>query len=450
MIKEIRIPEISENVTSGKVVNVLVQEGDVIDVDDILIEFETEKALVEIPSTAKGRIVALLAREGQEMQVGDLIVKVETEPEGEQTAPTEKTETPVEGEKEAAAPGAQAYEASTAEKAPTARAEPPAQEKPERSPGPAPVQEKAPAPERRPPAPAAPSVRRFARELGVDIHQVRGSGPGGRITEADIKSTVKAERAHAGPSAGPEGIIQEAALPDFSRFGPVETVELPAVRRLTARSVAVSWRTVAHVTQFDRADITHVQAFIRANAPKLQKKGVRLTLTAVVMKICSAALLKFPRFNASIDMAADRLIFKKYVHIGMAVDTDRGLLVPVIRDADRKSIRQLAADIGDMAERARSKKIKPDEMEGGTFTISNQGGIGGTQFTPIVMWPQAAILGVSRTSVEAVFVDGQFQPRTVVPLSLSYDHRIIDGADAARFLRWVCEGLEMPLVLSLE
>jgi pyruvate dehydrogenase E2 component (dihydrolipoamide acetyltransferase) len=239
-------------------------------------------------------------------------------------------------------------------------------------------------------------------------------------------------------------------MPDFSRWGPVEMVEWPAVRRLTARSVAVSWRTVAHVTQFDRADITHVQTFIREQAPKLQKQGIKLTLTAVVMRLCAAALIKFPRFNASIDPANDRLIFKKYVHIGLAVDTDRGLLVPVIRDADRKSIGQLAAAIGDMAERARTKKIKPDEMEGGTFTISNQGGIGGTQFTPIVMWPQVAILGVSRTAIEPVYTDGAFAPRSILPLALSYDHRIIDGADAARFLRWVCKGLEMPLTMFLD
>jgi pyruvate dehydrogenase E2 component (dihydrolipoyllysine-residue acetyltransferase) len=193
-----------------------------------------------------------------------------------------------------------------------------------------------------------------------------------------------------------------------------------------------------------------VQAFIRAQAPKLQKQGVKLTITAVLMKICAAALLRFPRFNASIDPANDRLIFKKYVHIGLAVDTERGLLVPVIRDADRKSIGQLAVAIGDKAERARAKKIKPDEMEGGTFTISNQGGIGGTQFTPIVMWPQAAILGISRTAIEPVMVDGAFAPRPVLPLALSYDHRIIDGADAARFLRWLCEALEMPLNLWMD
>lgn len=450
MIKEVRIPEISENVTSGKVVKVLVKEGDMIDVDDVLIEFETEKALVEIPSTAKGKIVALLAEEGQEMQVGDLIAKVETEGEAEQPAESGKEPQAVSEKKAEPAPEAGGMPEPAEREAPAARKEPEAEERPREPISPPRAFDAAePSAGQRPPAPAAPSVRRFARELGVDIHRLQGTGPGGRITRSDIKSAVRQGRApmaQAGGAAGPE----EPAMPDFTRWGPVETVELPAVRRLTARSVAVSWRTVAHVTQFDRADITHVQAFIKTQAPRLQKQGTKLTLTAVVMKICAAALLKFPRFNASIDLTNDRLIYKKYVHIGLAVDTDRGLLVPVIRDADRKGIGRLAADIADMAERARSKKIKPDEMEGGTFTISNQGGIGGTQFTPIVMWPQAAILGISRTAVEPVLIDGAFTPRPILPLALSYDHRIIDGADAARFLRWVCEGLEMPLAMVMD
>ncbi|RJQ87935.1 MAG: branched-chain alpha-keto acid dehydrogenase subunit E2 [Desulfobacteraceae bacterium] len=445
MIQEVRIPEISENVTSGKVVKVLVKAGDMVDVDDVLIEFETEKALVEIPSTAKGKIVELLAKEGQEMQVGDLIAKVESEGEAEQAPPEPEAEPGAVAEKAAPEPDAEAKK--PLEKAPAVQKEAEAEEEPQQ---PAKVEKKAePVGERHPPVAAAPSVRRFARELGVDILQVKGSGPGGRITQDDIKTAVKQGRAHAA-AAGGAGGLEEPALPDFGRWGEIEAVELPAVRRLTARSVSVSWRTVAHVTQFDRADITHLEAFIRSQAPKLQKQGIKLTLTAVVMKVCAAALVKFPRFNASIDPANNRLIFKKYVHIGMAVDTERGLLVPVIRDAERKGISRLAADIVDLAERSRTKKIKPDEMEGGTFTISNQGGIGGTQFTPIVMWPQVAILGISRTAIEPVHVDGRFEPRSILPLSLSYDHRIIDGADAARFMRWVCEALEMPFAMMLD
>lgn len=442
MIKEVRIPEISENVTTGKVVKVLVQEGDMVDIDDILIEFETEKALVEIPSTAKGKIVELPVKEGQELRVGDVIARVETEGEGEKREKPDRAETKAEFRSKEPVPESTTFDDS--ESRPAA-----AQKKLDEEEDKSSELEKEPPPkEDRPPAPAAPSVRRFARELGIDIHKVRGSGPGGRISETDVKAFAKEGRAAAGQTSAP-GETTEMALPDFARWGDIETVELPAVRRLTARSTALSWQLVPHVTQFDKSDITALETFLGKTGPSLKKKDVKLTVTAVLAKVCAAGLLKFPRFNASIDMANNRMIFKKYVHIGIAVDTERGLLVPVIRNADQKSIGELATAITDMAERSRNKKIKPDEMEGGTFTISNQGAIGGTQFTPIVMWPQAAILGVSRSTVEPVYIDGQFQPRTMLPLALSYDHRIIDGADAARFLKWICECLEQPFNLHL-
>ncbi len=442
MIKEVRIPEISENVTSGKVVKVLVQEGDRVDVDDILIEFETEKALVEIPSTAKGKIVELPVKEGQELRVGDVIARVETEEEGEERTKPDRAETKTDaGSKE---PEAESTTPDDSESRPAAAQKKRDEEDAKSSD----LEKEPPSREDRPPAPAAPSVRRFARELGIDIHEVHGTGPGGRITESDVKAFVKEGREAAGQTTA-LGEITETALPDFARWGDIETVELPGVRKLTARSTALSWRLVPHVTQFDKSDITALETFLGKNGPSLKKKDVKLTVTAVLAKVCAAGLLKFPRFNASIDMASNRMIFKKYVHIGIAVDTERGLLVPVIRHADKMSIRELATAIADLAERSRNKKIKPDEMEGGTFTISNQGAIGGTQFTPIVMWPQAAILGVSRSTVEPVYMDGQFHPRTVLPLALSYDHRIIDGADAARFLKWICECLEQPFNLHL-
>jgi pyruvate dehydrogenase E2 component (dihydrolipoamide acetyltransferase) len=214
--------------------------------------------------------------------------------------------------------------------------------------------------------------------------------------------------------------------------------------------VAASWQTVVHVTQFERVDITGVQDFIRRNADKVAEEGGKLTVTAVLMKVAAAALNRFPQFNASIDTDNNQLIIKKYIHIGLAVDTPRGLLVPVIRDADRKTITELAVEVTDLARRARDKKIKPDEMEGGTFTISNQGGIGGTDFTPVVLWPQAAILGVSRATIRPRYIDGEFKPREVLPLTLSYDHRIADGADAARFVGWMRESLEVPLTLHLD
>lgn len=307
-------------------------------------------------------------------------------------------------------------------------------------------EEKPPAPEPETVVPASPSIRRLARELGVDLVGVRGSGPRGRITEADVKAHVRQITAGGGPAAVLGG---EPSLPDFSRWGEIETVELPTVRLVVVESVTTSWHTIPHVTQFDRADITHLQEFLAKNARKAASKGAKLTVTAVLVKVCAEALKQFPRFNASLDVTHRQLIYKHYRHIGIAVDTESGLLVPVLRNADEKGILDIAGEIASLTERARSRKVKPDELEGGTFTLSNQGGIGGTNFTPVVLWPQVAILGVSRSSIEPVMIDGNFEPRTMLPLSLSYDHRMIDGADAARFMRWICDSLEQPFTMML-
>jgi len=299
--------------------------------------------------------------------------------------------------------------------------------------------------------PASPSVRRLARELGVNLKLVQGSASGGRISESDIKAFVK--KGEVFGAAGMDAIPPAPSeLPDFSQWGEIESVELSKIRRLTAESTSRSWHQVPHVTQFDQADVTDLQNFIAQHNEnqKEQKSAARLTITAVLIRVCAEALKKFPQFNASIDMLGQKLILKKYIHIGVMVATSRGLMVPVIRNAERKSISKLAGELSDLAERARNRKIKPDEMQGGTFSISNQGGIGGIAFTPIVLWPQAAILGVSRSSTIPVYCDGEFRPRKVLPLSLSYDHRIIDGADSARFLRWVCESLEQPFTMFLE
>ena len=432
MLQAITIPEIGENVDSGIVVAVHVNVGDMVAVDDTVIELETDKALVEIPSPYNGRITEVLARAGEQMNVGEVIARLETAVQ----QPVE--EKPVAADTDAGEP---AIDTGT----PTSQPAPPHS---------VPAPETKAAPEKtkrtRLPAAAAPSIRRLARELGVAIHNVSGSGPGGRITEADVKGYVRRQQESAVASADSLPMAEAAALPDFSRWGEVEIVEMDTVRRLTAQSTAASWTTIPHVTQFDEADITAVNAFLRKNAPKAEQAGAKLTVTAVVAWVCAEALKRFPRFNASIDVAANRLVLKRYIHIGIAADTPRGLLVPVIRNADQKNIIELAQSIGDLAARARSKKVTPDEMEGGTFSISNQGGIGGVGFTPIVLWPQAAILGMSRSAVKPVYIEGKVEPRTILPLSLSYDHRIIDGADAARFLRWICDGLEQPLNLFLE
>jgi pyruvate dehydrogenase E2 component (dihydrolipoamide acetyltransferase) len=460
MIKDIRIPEISENVTSGKVVDVLVKPGDDVEVDDPVIEFETEKAVVEIPSPFKGRITEILVKEGDELKVGDVVAKIDTEGAAERKdAGPGKEE---EAERKAGAGKAAQAEADAqpppqeeqvpleeveAEKEPEREKEQAQRQRKERPQDPGRAEPEA------APAPASPSVRRYARELGVDIHAVRPAEEGGRISEADVKAYVKRTRAAAegGAPAAPEiGPLRPPELPDFSRWGEIESRELSTVRRLTAEKMAASWQAVAHVTQFERVDITAVLEFMRRKSDRVAAEGGRLTITAVLMKACAAALGKFSQFNASIDMANRRLILKKYIHIGIAVDTPRGLLVPVVRNADRKTILELAVEIVDLARRAREKKITPDEMEGGTFTISNQGGIGGTDFTPVVFWPQAAILGVSRAATEPRYIDGELRPRQVLPLALSYDHRIADGADAARFVRYIREGLEHPLALHFD
>jgi len=471
MLKDVKIPEISENVTSGTIVEVLVKAGDTVAVDDVLVEMETEKAVVEIPSPYAGEISDVLVEAGEEKNVGDVIVRIETDKgdtgekaeagaargqesgagEDRQAAdPEEKEEEPEDlleaTVKDDAAPDQEdAEEATEEQKQPDARRSAAARE----NDAPEDQEETA-----GPPAPAAPSVRRLARELGVDIHAVRGSGRDGRISQADVNDYVKARMTGRPAASGKTAVedpsaVQQPSLPDFSRWGTVRKEKLETVRRLTAVNTSTAWRIVPHVTQFDEADITDVQAFIARHDKQAEKQGGKLTLTAVLMKVCAAALVRFPAFNASIDLANDQMIYKDYVHIGLAVDTSRGLLVPVIRDVQDKGIIDLAVAIGDVAQRARDKKIKPDEFEGATFTISNQGGIGGTAFTPVVVWPQAAILGISRARQMLVEKEGEFVPRTMLPLSLSYDHRIVDGADAARFMDWICRSLEQGLTILL-
>lgn len=429
MIEALVVPDIGEGVVSGKVVAVHISTGDTVDVDDTVVELETDKAVVEIPSTVKGVVVEVLAREGEDLKVGDPIARVDTHAQARRppaAAPDEEppAAAPIEAQKEDA--GAQAEPDVVPEAATPAAGD---------------------APPLTPP-PASPAIRRMSRELGVHIRDVRGSGPGGRISEADVKAHVR-ERRGASSQGAAAAVFGEQELPDFTRWGEVESLNLDTVRRITALSTTASWHTVPHVTQFDKADITRLGPFVEKHAKRVSRAGGKLTVTAILTKVCAAALKKFPRFNASIDLKQGQLIFKKYIHISMAVDTPRGLLMPVIRNADAKSITELAVEIVDLAERSRNRKIKPTELEGGSFSISNQGGIGGVAFTPIVLWPQAAILGISRSAVEPRLIDGQFQPRTMLPLSLSYDHRIIDGADAARFLRWICDSLEQPFNLHL-
>ncbi|MGH7807932.1 MAG: 2-oxo acid dehydrogenase subunit E2, partial [Thermodesulfobacteriota bacterium] len=303
--------------------------------------------------------------------------------------------------------------------------------------------------------PAAPSVRRLAREIGVEIAEVPGSGPGGRITEEDVKNYARmiitrkqdlSAEVHGAQTASKS----QPPLPDFTKWGEIERRPMSNVRRKTAQVMTSAWNTIPHVTQNDKADITNLEKLRKSFGKKAEDVGGKLTVTAILLKIVASALKVFPHFNTSVDMDNEEIIHKNYYHIGVAVDTDRGLFVPVIRDVDKKNVIELSVELVEMSEKARSKKITLEEMKGGTFTISNQGSIGGIYFSPIINWPEVAILGVSRAHIEPVFVDGKFEPRLMLPFSLSHDHRVIDGADAVRFLRWVVESLEEPFKLLVE
>ncbi len=440
---EFRLPELGENVEKGDLLKVLVSVGDVISQEQPVLELETEKATLEVPSSVNGRVKEIHVKAGDKVKVGQLIFTVEG---GATGGAAGKAKMPA-AEKSSAAPPV-----STAPAAAAARADvpPPAvREAPSAAPA-VPAREAVPATatgEKRL-VPAAPSVRRMARELGVDIAQVPGSGPRGRISAEDVKAYVR--NLNTERRAGGVRIGASVPMPDFSRWGAVERESMRAVRRATASHLAHAWVTVPRVTQHDRADITHIEGLRKQHSKRVEGQGGKLTITAIALKIVASALHKFPQFAASIDPEREEIIYKKYRHIGVAVDTDRGLLVPVIRDVDKKNIVELSVELAQVAEKARNRKLAPEEMEGGVFSISNLGGIGGTSFTPIVNWPEVAILGMSRSNLEPVYVDGQFQPRLMLPLSLSYDHRLIDGADAARFLRWVAEALEQPFLIPFE
>jgi len=516
------LPELGEQIESGDVLRVLVNPGDTITKDQAVLELETDKATIEVPSSVAGKVKEIKVKAGDKVKVGQAILSVENGAEGSSTKaegalkqaaakadpakagaapkpPEAKSEAakageaapkPPEAKSEAAKAGDEApdmqpdveaqNQSSKADKAGVKGASVDAQaeddddrgarsvsasarEESERGAPPddsrgknvvdisrgarAAADTPGPSPEL-PPAPAAPSVRRMARELGVDVNEVSGSGAGGRISVDDVKAHTK--RLVAGGAAG--GGAARVPLPDFTRWGAVERQPMRAVRRKTAGHLTAAWTTIPHVTQFDLADITGLEELRKKYTKQVEAAGGNLTVTAIAVKVVAAALRVFPQFNASIDMAADEIIVKKYVNVGVAVDTDRGLLVPVIRDADRKNIVQLSVELVQLSEKARTRKISLEEMQGGCFSISNLGGIGGTYFTPIVNAPEVAILGISRARMEPVYDkdSGQFAPRFMLPLSMSYDHRVIDGADGIRFLRWVAEALEQPFLLSLQ
>jgi pyruvate dehydrogenase E2 component (dihydrolipoamide acetyltransferase) len=454
---EFKLPELGENISQGDLVRLMIAPGTKVSEGQPVMELETDKAVVEVPSSVSGVVKEVKVKEGEKIKVGQVIFTLEggapaqAETQRVRNAPVEH----VSGQHGARL----AFQAAIrAEGKTEEQALPPDQPQLATPAFTMPVQlGKVAGTENRQPIPAAPHVRRFAREVGVDIYEVQGTGPGGRISEDDVKAYAKAllsaaaTAAQAPPRAGH---FAQPQLPDFGKWGKVERVSMRGVRRKTAEHLAEAWNTIPHVTQHDRADITELEQLRARFAPKAEEAGGKMTVTAIALKVCSAALKVFPQFNASIDIEKEEIVYKQYINIGVAADTDRGLLVPVIRDVDKKNIVELAVELSQLSKKARDKKITPEEMQGGTFTITNLGGIGGVGFTPIVNYPEVAILGLSRSRIEPEWIEdkdgGKFEPRLILPLSLSYDHRLIDGADAARFLRWIAEAFEQPFLLSVQ
>lgn len=435
---EFILPDLGENIDKGDVVGIFISVGDSVSKEQSILEIETDKAVIEVPSSVAGIVSEILIKEGDSISPGQAIFSYDPsaasqpEPTPVQTESAPKTETPAPPKPAPIAPikSTPIVEKSAPPKAKASHSK----------------------------VAAAPSVRRIAREIGIDIAEIAGSGPAGRVTMQDVKNFSRQKHATAAQlKIDAENAIAAGAgfterpLPDFSKWGDIDRQAMSKVRRITAEHLSYAWHA-PHVTQFDKADITNLEQMRKRYAPKASAAGGKLTITAILLKFVASALKVFPQFNASIDMGNQEIVFKKYYNIGVAVDTPRGLLVPVINNVDQKSIIELSVALAEMSERARNRKTTLDELQGGTFSVTNLGGIGGTAFTPIINAPEVAILGVSRGRIEPVFdkESGQFEPKMLLPLSLSYDHRIIDGADAAKFVRWLVEALENPFLSVLE
>ncbi len=478
-MRQFKIPELGENISSAVIVGVLVKVGDSVAVDQSVLELETDKATIEVPSDVSGKVVSLHVNEGDQVSIGQVVMEVESD---EAVAPAEQSddaEQPTSPQADADTPTVDGVDtpldagAATPQDTPVAApAQTPVAAANGSAPSDTPAVSSLPAAspaavdapthavvlvENQPPilqnaAPAAPSVRRLAREIGVNVNEVKGTGPGGRVSLDDVKAFSKLlhEQRSQQPVQSSAGALMQEALPDFSKFGEIETKAMSNIRLKTAQHLSYAWQSIPHVTQFDKADITALEEFRKSYAKQASKEGVKLTVTAMLVKIITSALKKFPQFNASVDMVNQSIILKKYYNIGIAVDTDYGLIVPVIKNTDRLNVIEISKEMNVLAEKARAKKAGIADLQGACFTVTNLGGIGGTAFTPIVNAPEVAILGVSRGAMEPVWIDGKFEPRLMLPLSLSYDHRVIDGADGIRFLRWIVEAIENPMKVLVE
>jgi pyruvate dehydrogenase E2 component (dihydrolipoamide acetyltransferase) len=421
MARSFKLPDLGEGVHEGEVLAVHVSVGQEVKEGDIILEVETDKAAVEIPSPFSGRVSEVLVKPGDIVKVGDVMMIFSNGDEAEavdvqkpQKLPAEAVETP----------------------------------------------KKAPAGEKQGPVPASPATRRLARELGVDLRQVTASGPGGRVTADDVRKFAGSGKEKVAPEApaveAPQLAVRPSALPDFTRWGPVERVPFRSIRRATARQMMIAWSQIPHVTSQDQVDITKLEAFRRKHKAEIEADGGRLTMTVFALKAVATALKRHPQFNATLDVEAEEIIIKNYYHIGVAVNTDSGLIVPVVRDVDRKSIKELAIELHAIVQQTRARKIPREDLQGGTFTITNAGAMGGGYFAPIINFPEVAILGMGQGRLQPAVVakdngDHVIAARLIMPIVLCIDHRVLDGADAIQFLKVVIEALEDPdeLLISM-
>jgi len=407
---DIRLPQLAEGADSGTVVNLLVAVGDKIEKDQTILELENQKAVAPIPSPAAGKVTKIHVKEGEVITVGQPLIAL---------AQTRKGAEIVDGRSAAVSPGAGADSRSPSFSAAV------------------PASRQGPSPSGASP-PAAPSIRKMAEELGLNLVQIPGSGRGGRITREDVQGYLAVLQSASG---GQQPVVAAPQI-DFSKWGKVTRKPLSPLRQTVARVMTESWNRIPHVTQFGQADVTDLLAIKQKYDSEYRQKQAPLTLTSFILKAVVRPLRKYPHFNASLDEAAKELVLKEYLNIGIAVDTPEGLLVPVLRDVDQQSTEALSRQLSSLAERARGRKLTLDEMQGASFTISNQGGIGGTHFTPIIPWPQVAILGVGRAAAQPALRGNTVESRMMLPLALSYDHRVVDGADAARFITELISVLE--------
>ncbi len=418
MSLEFKLPPLAEGISSADVADILVAVGDTIEADQVLMELETDKAVMPLPSPQAGKIAGLLVKKGDTVQVGQVVVLIDAVgagSNGESPKPAAEPAKPAEAK--VAVPDAVAARVTAAPPTPAAHA-----------------------------VAAGPATRRLAKELGINLQNVKGSARGGRITSEDVA------RAYAGQNSGSGGGggLVAPPLPDFAQYGPIDKQAYTRLQKTVANNLSLAWQIIPHVTQHDLADITDIEAARKRFVENAGKNAPKVTMTAITMKAVVACLQQFPHFNSSYDAAKGELILKRFYHIGVAVDTPTGLVVPVIRDVDRKTVVQLANELTTIAGKARDGKLSIDDMRGGTFTITNLGGIGGTAFTPIVNYPEVAILGMSRSQKQLQMVDGQLQERLMLPFSMSYDHRVINGADAARFLVRLASMFTDPFRLLVE